>query len=162
VTLKQHIEALARKGYLTFETKGRGKPPVRKSFEQTYQPVLHLNGWKVATLRHFDVVDVATLYRVERHRNTDEVFVLVEGDADLIFCSGDIPEKAYVLTLERAVAFNVHNVPVNTRHHVVMSQDAHIVLFERSETGAETTDYAPLSPSLLAEINPNLTLKGTR
>lgn len=131
---------------------------VGRSFEQAYQPVLYFDGWKVAMLRHFEIVDPFALHRVERHRNTDEIFVLVEGEAELILCSGDTPETAYVLPLERAVAYNVR---VNTWHHIVMSQNAHIVLFERGETGPETTDYAFLSASLLADISADLTLKGT-
>ena len=131
---------------------------VGRSSEQTYQTVLDFHGWKVAMLRHFNIVDVSNLRRVERHRNTNEVFVLTEGTANLILCTGpSTPEKSYVLSLERNVAYNV---PIKTWHHVVMSQDAHIILFERSETGPETTDYATLSPTMLATIRVDLTLKG--
>ena len=33
VSLKQHLEALDTKGYLTFQTQGRGKPPIIRLFE---------------------------------------------------------------------------------------------------------------------------------
>ncbi len=34
-------------------------------------------------------------------------------------------------------------------HHVVLSPDAHIVLFERWETGMQTTDYAELPAAMV-------------
>jgi hypothetical protein len=46
--------------------------------------------------------------------------------------------------MTRNVAYNVRK---SVWHHVVLSPEAHIVLFERSDTGPETTDYADLAPA---------------
>ncbi|WP_119070852.1 hypothetical protein [Aggregatilinea lenta] len=129
---------------------------IGSSFEQAYRPVLDFDGWKVAMLRHFDVVAPETLRRVERHWNTNEVFILTAGEADLIVLDGqDQPERVYVIPMQHNVAYNVRQ---SVWHHVIMSRDAHIVLVERSETGPETTDYAELDPALLdlirAQIRP--------
>ena len=59
------------------------------SFAQTYQPVLDFAGWRVAMLRHCDGVERSAFYRVERHWNTNEVFILTAGQADLIILDGD-------------------------------------------------------------------------
>ncbi len=123
---------------------------VGSSFEQTYRPVLDFDGWKVAMLRHFDVVAPETFHRVERHWNTNEVFILTAGRADLIVMDGQgQPEKPYVIPMQHNVAYNVRQ---SVWHHVIMSRDAHIVLVERSETGPETTDYAELDRTRLDEI----------
>ena len=123
---------------------------IGSSFEQTYKPVLDFHGWKVAMLRHFDIVAPETFYRVERHRNTNEVFILTTGQADLIIFDGDEkPTAPYVFPMELNVAYNIQQ---SVWHHVVMSPDAHIILFERSETGLETTDYAELSPERVTRI----------
>ncbi|MGH2559943.1 MAG: hypothetical protein ACRDJH_12825, partial [Thermomicrobiales bacterium] len=61
---------------------------VGASLEQTYRPVLDLGGWMVAMLRQFEVVAPAAFHRVERHRNSDEVFILTAGTADLIVFDG--------------------------------------------------------------------------
>ncbi len=124
---------------------------VGASFAQTYQPVLSFSGWKVAMLRHFHVVAPNTFRRVERHWNTNEVFILTAGQADLILL--DLGDQAapipHVVPMETNVAYNVGQ---SVWHHVVMSEDAHIVLFERAETGPETTDYLELTPELIATI----------
>ena len=123
-------------------------------FGQGYKPVLDFHGWRVAMLRHNSSTETANLHRVERHRNTNEVFILSEGEADLILCSGaDTPEEVYVLPMERHVAYNI---PDYGWHHVIMSKDAHIILFERTETGIDTSDYAHLTEAQLEAIKKQL------
>ena len=103
-------------------------------------------------LRHCDGVDRSTFYRVERHWNTNEVFILTAGQADLIILDGDDAPlgPGHVIPMQQSVAYNVGQ---SVWHHVLMSPDAHIVLFERSETGLETTDYAELAPDVIAAMN---------
>ena len=126
------------------------------SFAQTYTPVLDFDGWRVAMLRHFSVVAPETFHRVERHTNTNEVFILTAGRADLILFAGDESlGTPHVIAMAPSVAYNVHRA---VWHHVVMSPDAHIVLFERSDTGAETTDYAELSRELLETVRARLSV----
>jgi hypothetical protein len=129
------------------------------SFARSYQPVLDFAGWKVAMLRHFEVVAPETFYRVERHWNTNEVFILTAGQAFLIILEGEQAPTApgFVTAMETNVAYNVRQ---SVWHHVVMSPDAHIVLFERSETGPQTTDYAPLAPDLVDAIKAQFQFDG--
>ena len=74
---------------------------------------------------------------MERHSNTNEVFILTAGQADLIILDGDDAPLApgHVIPMQQSVAYNVGQ---SVWHHVLMSPDAHIVLFERSETGLAT------------------------
>jgi ureidoglycolate hydrolase len=131
-----------------------GLVEVGASFAQAYAPVLDFAGWRVAMLRYFAVVSPAALYRVERHRNTNEVFVLTTGSADLIVLDGDErPGTPHVIPMTPSVAYNV--LP-SVWHHVVMSEDAHIVLFERSDTGPDNTDYADVPPDVLAQVRARL------
>jgi ureidoglycolate hydrolase len=127
-----------------------GLVEVGASFAQAYAPVLDFDGWRIAMLRHFSVVSPSTFHRVERHRNTNEVFILTAGSADLILCEGnERPEAPRVILMTRNVAYNVRK---SVWHHVVLSPEAHMVLFERSDTGPETTDYANLTPADLAAV----------
>ena len=83
--------------------------------------------------------------RVERHWNTNEVFILTAGEADLIlFDDADgTPTQSFVIAMQHSVAYNVRQ---SIWHHVIMSPDAHVILIEREETGPATTDYyAPVS-----------------
>lgn len=127
---------------------------IGRSFEQTYKPVLGFGGWKVAMLRHCEDVDVTNFQRIERHQNTNEVFILTAGHTDLIVFDGDdVPSACYVASMEINVAYNVER---SVWHQVVMAQDAHIVIFEREETSIETTDYKYLDADTIKNIKASL------
>jgi hypothetical protein len=48
-----------------------------------YLPLIDYGTWRVAYLRYIDELIPRNIKRVERHRETDEVFVLLEGQAIL-------------------------------------------------------------------------------
>ena len=124
---------------------------VGESFAQTYTPVLDFHGWRVAMLRHSDAVAPGLIHQAERHRNTNEVFILTAGAADLILFDGDAQPAGpgHVIPMRVNVAYNVGQ---SVWHQVVMSPDAHIVIFERTETSVETSDYAELPPERIAAL----------
>jgi ureidoglycolate hydrolase len=131
---------------------------VGESFEQRYKPVLDFHGWRVAMLRYFDHTDPKRFHRVERHRETNEVFILTAGQADLIIMDGDTTptEPLLVFPMQLNVAYNIQQA---VWHHVVMSPDAHIILFERTDTTLENSDYAELDASLIERIKASFTVK---
>jgi len=102
------------------------------SFEQTYTPVLDFHGWRVAMLRHFDKLAPENFQEVERHRETNEVFILTAGQADLIICDDEAGPT---------------------------DPDAHIILFERTNTAVENSDYAQLDRDTIAGIKALFTTK---
>jgi hypothetical protein len=119
-------------------------------FGEGYRPVLDFHGWRVAMLRFIDGVQPEAFHRVERHRETNEVFILTAGRADLIVCDGDTPPgEAFVTPMELNVAYNIGQ---SVWHEVVMSPDAHIVLFERTDTADANSDFAALSADQIASI----------
>jgi ureidoglycolate hydrolase len=110
-----------------------------ESFLPKYEPVLDFEGWRVAMLRYFDPTEPTNFQKVERHNQTNEVFILTDGEADLIICeNGPIPGEAYVVPMKKNVAYNIGQ---SVWHHVVMSKDAHIILFEKSSVSRDNSDY---------------------
>lgn len=126
-------------------------------FGEGYRPILDFHGWRVAVLRYVDDVKPEALRRVERHRETNEVFILTEGQADLIiFAGGDTPgDEFYVFPMELNVAYNIQD---GVWHHSILSEDAHILLFERTNTSAENSDYADLTPEQVKAIRARLSV----
>ncbi len=126
-------------------------------FDEGYKPVLDFHGWRVAVLRYCDGVMPVNLHQVERHRETNEVFILTAGKADLIIFDGDAkPTRAYVFPMVQNVAYNIQQA---VWHHVLMTPDAHIILFERTNTARENSDYAELSADVIKEIKSQSQLK---
>lgn len=46
-----------------------------------------------------------------------------------------------------------YNIRASVLHHVLMSPEAYIVLFEREATGPQTTSYGDLEPTIIADPN---------
>lgn len=108
-------------------------------FEQKYCPVLNFEEWVVAMLRQIEKTNPVNFCQAERHNETNEVFILTEGEADLIvFDNGNEPGKDYIIQMKKSVAYNI---PKNTWHHVVMGANAHIILIEKKNTSRENSNY---------------------
>ena len=108
-------------------------------------PLVICNSWRVAVLNYFDVVELQKLYRLERHPETDETFVLTRGKACLILGEdGDKPENLRTMPM---VNGQVYNIKKNVWHHIVMTEDASVVIMENAGTGVENSQYEELSPA---------------
>lgn len=124
---------------------------IGESFAQRYQPVLDFEGWRVAMLRRPDDPAHNVFHRVERHRETNEVFILTVGQADLIVCDGDAtPGVWHVIAMRHNVAYNIGKA---VWHEVVMSAEAHIIIFERTDTTIANSDYAELPADTISAIS---------
>jgi hypothetical protein len=123
---------------------------IGESFEQRFKPVLNIDSWRVAMLRHSEATEKNKFHQVERHNQTCEVFILTEGMADLIICdNGDIPGKAYIVPMKHNVAYNI---PPSVWHHIVVSENAHIIIFEKSDTTLENSNYYEFEKNRSDEI----------
>lgn len=84
--------------------------------------------WKVGVLRYNE--RFSKLGEMERHMLTDEVFVLVLGSATLYT---DAEEK----NMEQGV---VYTIPAAVWHHIVVSEDATVLVVENRNTSIENTE----------------------
>ena len=126
-------------------------------FEQQFKPVIVTGEWRVAVLRQCDKVYPHCIQEVERHNETDEVFILTMGKADLII----VEEKngqfiPFVNPMELNVAYNVKR---SVWHHAVLSADAHIFLFEKADTTRENSDYMTLDAGVQEIIREKISVK---
>ena len=96
--------------------------------------VLHtFDGWKTAFITCAE--QYGELKILKRHMQTDEVFVLVKGNATLFTADGDEPLITTVLEKEK-----LYIVKKNTWHHLKVSKDAFIVVVENGDTTKENTE----------------------
>jgi ureidoglycolate hydrolase len=128
---------------------------IGESFEQKYQPVLDFDGWRVAMLRHGDATDRRLFLRIERHNETHEVFILTEGKAYLIIAeNAEKPSEFYLTPMRRNTAYNVKP---GVWHHAILSVNAHIILFEKTGTSRDNSDYHQLDEITINELQEKIT-----
>ena len=66
-----------------------------------YQPVVDFSAWRVAILNYLDEIHPKKINSVERHNETDEVFVLIKGQGILFLGEGkSVVEKIHSQVLE--------------------------------------------------------------
>lgn len=95
---------------------------------QRWQVAAETERWKVAYLGHCE--RFGSLTGMERHMQTDEVFVLLKGGAALY-----VEDRVY--DMEPGV---VYNVKKGEWHHIVVSRDASVLVIENSDTTPENTE----------------------
>ncbi len=64
-----------------------------------YRPVIDFCEWRVAILNYLDEIQPERIESMERHYETDEVFVMVKGQGILFLGEGDTDIKKNSYTL---------------------------------------------------------------
>lgn len=89
---------------------------------EDFQVMTTFEGWKIGFLRYSE--RFSDFRVIERHLETDEVFVLLEGSATLY-----VEDESVVM--EKCT---VYNVKKGLWHHIVVSEDATVMVVENSNT----------------------------
>ncbi len=115
-----------------------------------YQPLVFSDGWQAALLNWEPLFDLAHAGEIERHNQTDEVFVLWRGRA-LIFVSDG--ER---LQAEEMKTGAIYNVPRGVWHNLLASRDASWIIVENRGTHLEDTELRQMSGAEWAQLHPAL------
>lgn len=100
---------------------------------EDFMAVLTTKGWKIGLLKYSERFSSLSVW--ERHLKTDEVFVLLSGTAILY-----IKDTDGVIKQEKMKIGTVYNVPAMEWHHIVVSEDATVMVVEDSDTSKENTE----------------------
>ncbi len=104
-----------------------------------YQPVVISGDWLVALMNWEQRFDPAAVGKIERHNETDEVFVLLHGKSMLF-----IKNEAGIAAQDMLPGV-VYHVTQGTWHNVVGTRDATWLIVEAKNTSVENSDYSQLS-----------------
>ena len=108
-----------------------------------YKPLVDYGEWRVAMLRFLDRLQPDRINSMERHIETDEVFVLLGGQGVLILGgSGAQVDGIYSQVMEHG---KVYNVKRNCWHTILLSRDASVLLIENKNTGDHNSEFTNLS-----------------
>ena len=101
--------------------------------EPGYKRGITFENWTVALMNCED--RFVNITKLERHNLTDEVFVLLCGEATLL-----IGEEAEEVAMEKN---KLYNVKAGVYHATRMSEDAKLLIVENANTSRENTEYIP-------------------
>jgi ureidoglycolate hydrolase len=99
--------------------------------------------WRTAVLNCGVAAKPESFSYVEKHKETDEIFLLLKGKAFLVIGGdGEKPDSFEVLPLD---LYETYNVKIGVWHGVLMSNDASIYIVENINTGKDNSGYYNLS-----------------
>jgi hypothetical protein len=108
-----------------------------------YQPLIDYGAWRVAILRFSEEMQPETVGSMERHMETDEVFILTKGIGILILGGNGIGiDSIYPHIMEIG---RIQNVKCGVWHAVLLSRDASVVIVENRDTDRHNSEYANLT-----------------
>lgn len=108
--------------------------------KQGYMPLVYSNGWMVALLNYEPIMAVEKAVDIERHNQTDEVFILLAGEAALYLVKEDQPLDVVELKPGR-----IYNVLKGTWHNLLATPDATFAIVEDLDTDKFDTEIRPLA-----------------
>lgn len=102
-----------------------------------YSPLVRYDSWRVAIANYAERFSERKNIYLERHLETDEVFVLLKGSCILL-----IGENIERIQLELCKTYNVKK---GTWHNMFLSKDASVMIIENDNTCKENTEYMEIN-----------------
>ncbi len=118
--------------------------------DEGFRSLAAFGAWRVAVLNYIEHLRPEALTNMQRHDETDEVFVLLQGRCILFLGDGD--QAAGTVHAVDMVPLNLYNVRRGTWHTHTLSEDASVLVVENRETTLENSPFCELSAEQTAEI----------
>lgn len=116
----------------------------------SYRPLVDFASWRVAILNFSPELLPDRLTRMQRHNETDEVFVLLHGRCILFVAEGT--DSVGRLHAEDLQLGRVYNVRQAVWHTHTLSRDAKVLVVENRDTTYDNSPFAPLSADQQREV----------
>jgi len=110
-----------------------------------YRPLVDFGGWRVAMLNYSADLLPEHLTRMQRHDETDEVFVLLAGRCILFV--GEGRDAVTRIHAEELRPGRVYNVKRAVWHTHTLSPDAKVLVVENRETTYDNSPFTSLTPA---------------
>ena len=100
--------------------------------EEGYLPIIDFESWRVAELRYCEELEVDKLKYMQKHKETDEVFVLLEGDFTLFL--GENGEHIGDISAVKLEPLKLYNVKKGTYHTHTPEKNSTVLIVENRNT----------------------------
>ena len=115
-----------------------------------YLPMVDFETWRVAILRYCEELEIQNLATMQKHNETDEIFILLEGNCTL-FTGG----KGEAINDVDAIAMKplqLYNVKQGTWHTHTLDHAATVLIVENRDTCDLNSPTLPLSEAQMIQI----------
>ena len=108
-----------------------------------YQPIIDYGAWRVAILRYHAELEPDAIATMQRHDETDEVFVLLAGRCILFLGEGEAQiEAIHAVDMQPLKAYNVKR---GVWHSHTLNREASVLIVENRDTSKANSPVTPLT-----------------
>lgn len=115
-----------------------------------YMPLVDYENWRVAILKFEEGLLPEAITDMQRHDETDEVFVLLAGRCILLLGEGSAAVTA--IHAEDMEPLKIYNVKKGVWHHHALSEDAVVLIVENRDTVDANSPKVALKPGQTQRI----------
>ncbi len=116
---------------------------IREYSGQGYRPLVDYGEWRVAILRYADELLPQNIQEMQRHNETDEVFVLLSGRCILFLGEGDT--RVTAVHAQDMQPLKLYNVKKGCWHSHTLSEDATVLIVENRDTTGDNSPQVGLT-----------------
>lgn len=115
-----------------------------------YQPLIDYGAWRVAIINYTDDLTPDKINRLQKHNETDEVFVLMTGRCILFIGEGkDDITQVHAVDMEPYKAYNIRR---GVWHSHTFSKDARVLIVENLDTTYDNSPFSSLTESQCKDV----------
>ena len=123
---------------------------VRDHTEPDYKPLIDFESWRVALMNYTSDLTPDKIDRMQKHTETDEVFVLLTGRCILFLGEGvDDVTTIHAVDME---PHKLYNVKRGVWHSHTFSKDARVLIVENKDTTYDNSPFVTLTPEQTRQI----------
>lgn len=118
--------------------------------EEGYKPLVDFESWRVAVLKYCKDVRIENIKTMQRHLETDEIFVLLNGVCTLISAgTGETVEEIAITKMEQ---HKIYNVKKGVWHNHVLDEKGEVLIVENQNTCDDNSPIVNLNPEEIVQI----------
>jgi ureidoglycolate hydrolase len=123
---------------------------IREHNEADYKPLIDYQSWRVALMNYTADLVPEKINRMQKHTETDEVFVLMKGRCILFIGEGnENVTQVHAVDME---LYKLYNVKKGVWHSHTFSEDARVLIVENRDTVDGNSPFVSLSESQCKEV----------
>ncbi len=115
-----------------------------------YLPMIDYETWRVAILRYCEELEVQNLATMQKHVETDEVFVLLEGNC-VLFTGGNETSIGEIAAIAME-PLQLYNVKKGTWHTHTLDHAATVLIVENRDTNATNSPTDRLTSAQIEQL----------
>ncbi|WKZ37323.1 MAG: hypothetical protein QY332_05195 [Anaerolineales bacterium] len=123
---------------------------IREHNGADYKPLIDYQAWRVALMNYTPDLTPDRIHQMQKHTETDEVFVLLTGRCILFIGEGEeMVTNIHAVDME---PYKLYNVKQGVWHSHTFSREARVLIVENCDTVEANSPFAPLSGSQCREV----------